>query len=349
MSRIKGVGEFFALDIGTHAIRVVELAGNARSGWSLKHFAYQPVEQAVTQDGSDAGREKLGEAIKAAVNQAGIKTRNVALGLPASKSFTTIIEVPNQPLNELAKVVRYQADQYIPMAIDDAQMDWAPLGPSPSDPAKMEILLASTAMDYAESRMEDVEQIGFNVVAQEPESIAIARSLMPVGATDARLLIDMGENSTDLAIVFNGAIRLVRAVPGGLLAMSRSVAATLNVVDDQARQFILKFGLAQDKLEGHVFRALSPVLEGFANELSKSVKFFENKYPNVKVGGIALSGYGGVIPFISEYIEAKTGVPSQQGNPWQLVRVTPEQQQALMPVAMEFAVAIGLAERENDV
>lgn len=347
MRIIKGVGEFFALDIGTNAIRVVELSGDAKSGWSLKHFAYTPVDKAVTQDNSENGKAKLGEAIMAAIQQSGTKTKNVALSLPTAKAFTTIIEVPNQPLEELGKLVHYQADQFIPMAMDDAEMDWAPLGTSLSDPNKQDVLLASTAKDYAEARMEDMEKLGLNVVAMEPDSISIARSLMPVGATDARLVLDMGESSTDMAIVYGNAIRLVRAVPGGLSGMARSVAATLNVADDQARQFILKFGLAQDKLEGHVFQALSPVLESFSTELSKSIKFFENKYPTIKVGGISLSGHAGQIPFVSEYVEAKTGVPTQQGNPWQLVRVTPEQQQSLAPVAMEFAVAIGLAEREN--
>ena len=53
-------------------------------------------------------------------------------------------------------------------------------------------------------------------------------------------------------------------------------------------------------------------------------------------------------PLFSEYIEAKTNVPTMKGNPWQLVRTTPEQQQALMHVASEFAVVIGLSERSND-
>lgn len=343
------MGEFFALDIGTNAIRVVELSGDAKAGWTLRHFAYTPVDRAIIQDNSEAGKVKLGDAIKTAVSQAGIKTKNIVFGLPTAKTFATIIEVPNQPLEELQKIVRYQADQYIPMAIDDAQMDWAPLGVNPSDPNKMEILLTSTATEYAESVMEQLEDLGYNLVALEPDSISIARSLMPIGASDARLVLDMGETSTDLAITFNNSVRLVRAVPGGLSAMARSVAGTLNVDENQARQFILKFGLAQDKLEGHVFRALSPVLEAYAGELAKSIKFFENRYPTVKVGGIAVSGYAGVIPFVPEYIEAKTGVATTQGNPWQLVKVTPEQQQALAPVAMEFSVAIGLAERENEV
>ena len=41
-------------------------------------------------------------------------------------------------------------------------------------------------------------------------------------------------------------------------------------------------------------------------------------------------------------------MPTMQGNPWQMVRVSQEQQSALMGVASEFAVAIGLAERSNE-
>jgi type IV pilus assembly protein PilM/plasmid segregation protein ParM len=50
------------------------------------------------------------------------------------------------------------------------------------------------------------------------------------------------------------------------------------------------------------------VLEGFAAELTKSIKFFQTRYPNTPVGGILLSGYGSVIPKFGEYVTAKTGV-----------------------------------------
>jgi type IV pilus assembly protein PilM len=349
MSLLKGVGDFFALDVGTNSLRIVQLAGDVQHGWSLQRFAYVPVDRAVMQDGSDAGKRRLGEIILGAVQQAGIHTKNVAIGMPAGKTFTAIIEVPNQPLRELSSVVKYQMDQYIPMAVDDAKVDFSVLGPSPNDPTRAEVLLASTAIAYAEERMEDIEALGLNVVAQEPDPIAMARALMPVGVADARLIIDYGEGSTDMVIVYQRAPRLVRTLPGGLGLLVKTVANALNVKEEQARQFILKFGLAQDKLEGQVFKALDGTLESFASELTKSVNFFQMKYPNVTVGGIILSGFAGVVPFLPEYIEAKTGVSTVAGNPWQLVRVTPEQQQALARVAAEFAVAIGLAERENNV
>ena len=118
--------------------------------------------------------------------------------------------------------------------------------------------------------------------------------------------------------------------------------------EDQARQFILKFGLDQNQVEGQVFRILSTHLDTFASELAKSVRFFQTKYINGKVGGIVLSGYAGMIPLFTNYIEAKTNIPTMKGNPWQLVRTTEEQQRVLMSVASEFAVAIGLSERSND-
>ena len=348
MSLLHGVGDFFALDIGTNSIRMIQLSGNAEKGWTLDKFAYVPVDQKITKDDSETGKRKLGEIILGAREQAGIKTKNIAIGLPARKTYTAIIEVPNAPQRELTQTVKYEADQYVPMSVDEAKIDFAVLGISPNDAKKAEILLSSTDNAYAESVMESVEQLGLNVIAQEPEPIAMVRALAPVGVQDARMIIDLGETSTDLVVMYQGSPRLVRSIPGGLLSFVRTVENSLKVRDDQARQFILKFGLAQDKLEGKVFEALKSTLEGFAMEMTKSVRFFQNRYVGAQVGGIVLSGFSGIIPFIAEYIEMQTGVATTQGNPWQYVKVTPAQQQMLLPVASEFAVAIGLAERSNE-
>ena len=348
MNLLHGVGDFFALDIGTNSIRMIQLSGNAEKGWTLDKFAYVPVDQKITKDDSETGKRKLGEIILGAREQAGIKTKNIAIGLPARKTYTAIIEVPNAPQRELTQTVKYEADQYVPMSVDEAKIDFAVLGISPNDAKKAEILLSSTDNAYAESVMESVEQLGLNVIAQEPEPIAMVRALAPVGVQDARMIIDLGETSTDLVVMYQGSPRLVRSIPGGLLSFVRTVENSLKVRDDQARQFILKFGLAQDKLEGKVFEALKSTLEGFAMEMTKSVRFFQNRYVGAQVGGIVLSGFSGIIPFMAEYIEMQTGVATTQGNPWQYVKVTPAQQQMLLPVASEFAVAIGLAERSNE-
>jgi type IV pilus assembly protein PilM len=259
-----------------------------------------------------------------------------------------VVETATLPEKELAKSFKYEIDKYVPMAINDAKADYVILGPSPNDPAQTEVLVSSVAKEYAESVMEMIEKTGLNIIAMEPEPLAMARSLAIPGAMDATMIIDFGEKSTDLVIVYKNQPRLVRSIPGGFGELVQAVTGNLGVREDQSRQFILKFGLAEDNVEGQVFKILSRSLDNYASELAKSVRFFQTKYLNGKVGGIVLSGYASMIPLFAEYIEAKTNIPSMKGNPWQSVRTTQEQQRALVSVASEFAVVIGLSERSND-
>jgi len=347
MALLKGVGDFFALDIGTNAIRVLQLSSTGPDSWALEHFGYAPIDEKTASSNSPESLRKLGEVIMTAVGQSGIKSKSVVVGLPSNKTFTTVIELPLMPEAELKSTLKYQIDQYIPMAANEAKVDWALLGTSLHDPKQQEVLLASTSNAYAEERLEFIESLGLDVIASEPDPLAMVRSLLPAGVPDARLIIDVGDQSTDLAITFGDSPRLVRTIPMGIRSLVKAAVQNLNVQEDQARQFILKFGLAPDRLEGQVFRAVESTLETFATELTKSIKFFQTRYPSTPVGGILLSGYGAIVPLFGDYVTAKTGVPSSVANPWQKVRVAQADQQQLLTVASEFATVIGLAQRKN--
>lgn len=251
------------------------------------------------------------------IGQAGIHTKDVALGLPSTKTFTTIIEVPTMSDAELRSTLKYQADQYIPMPLDDAKVDWAKLGPSPNDAKKQEILLASTAQNYVEGLIETIDSLGFNVIAAEPDPIALTRSLLPNQPTGAHVILDIGEMSTDIVVTVGDRPVLVRTLPMGLKALVSAIVQNLNIKEDQATQFVIKFGLAPDRLEGQVFRAIEGVLDNFVAEIVKSIKFFQNKYVSESVSKIHLSGYAGIIPLLADYIASKTQLSTEVTSPWQ--------------------------------
>lgn len=347
MALLKGLGDFFALDIGTTAVRVVQLSPSGNDSWTLQHYGYASTDEKITASNSPEAMHKLGEVIMTAVGQSGIKERNVVIGLPSSKTFTTVIDVPIMSDVELKSTIKYQIDQYVPMAINDAKVDWALLGQSLHDPKQQEVIIASTANTYAEERLEFIESLGFNVIAAEPDPIAMIRSLLPPGTTDAKLIMDVGEKSTDLAVTYGDTPRLVRTIPTGLSSLIKAATQNLNVQEDQARQFILKFGLAPDRLEGQVYRAIEGTLDNFATELIKSIKFFQTRYPNTPVSGVLLSGFSAVVPQFGDYIAAKTGIAASVANPWQKVHVSQSDQQQLSVIAAEFATVIGLAQRRN--
>lgn len=344
----KGVGDFFGLDIGTNGVRVVQLAPTGSGKWSLQHYGYAPVDIKTALGDSPEARRKLGEIIMTTVGQSGIKTKNVAINLSSTKTFVTVVDLPPASEADLKNTIKYQIDEFIPMPMDDAKVDWAPLGQSLHDPTQQEVLLASTAETYAEDRLELVESLGFDVIAAEPDSLAMLRSVMTPGRPDAQVVVDIGEQSINVAIVYGGAPRLVRTIPNGLETLIRAVSQNLGVQEDQARQFVLKFGLAPDKLEGKVVHAIESTLDGFVSEVSKTIKFFQTRYASLAVGEISLVGYASTIPALDQYVAAKTGIKTAIANPWQFVAV-PAGDQNLSMVASEFAVAVGLAQRGGAV
>ena len=348
MKIFKGMGEYFALDIGTKSIRVVQLAAAGDGHWRLEGVGYTGIDPKIISSDSPEARKKLGNAITSTIGQAGIRTKDVVIGLPSNKTFITVIEVPVMSDAELRSTLKYQADQYIPMPLDDAKVDWVKLGSSPIDAKKDEVLLASTAQDYVENLIEMIDSLGLNVVAAEPDAIAITRSLLPHNPTGAHIVMDIGDVSTDIVVTLGGNPVLVRTLPIGLQSFVGAIVHNLNVKEDQALQFIVKFGLAPDRLEGQVFRAIENVLENFTGEITKSIKFFQNKYAAQSVTKMHLSGYAGIIPHLAEYIGTKTELVTEVTNPWHKVAISEGAKEKISATEFEFATAVGLAQRGAD-
>jgi type IV pilus assembly protein PilM len=344
MSIFNQVGDYFSLDIGTTAVRVVKLGGKP-SQWSLQKYAIVPVDMRVSTSDAADDQRKLAEVITTAIGQSGIRDKNVILGVPSNRMFATVVELPEMPKSELASTIKYQAEQYIPMSLDEAKVDHAVLGKSANDPSKVEILLASVANSFSEMRLDMIEGMGLNVLAMEPDSLALTRALLPADVSDGRLIVEVGDSTTDVVLAYDNAPRLIRSIPTGMQAFVKAATQNLNIQANQASQFILKFGVQPDKLEGQIFRALEATLDQFASELEKSITFFRTKYPSVQIGSIIVSNYGVSIPSFGQYLASKLNLRAEFGNPWQHVSVSPADQTKLQPLSSQFAVAIGLAQR----
>jgi type IV pilus assembly protein PilM len=347
-SIFSAVGEFFALDIGSSAVRIVQLHGSGNNR-ALVKYASVPLDVKVALSDAPADQAKLGEVITQLVNESGVSTTNVAVGLPSNKTFVTIVDMPKMSHQELESTIKYQAEQYIPMAAEEAKIDWVVLGNSPVEQGKIEVLLASVTNKFSEQRMDMLESIGLNVVALEPDSLALARALTPLGgSTQAQMIIDVGEYTTDIVITVGGAPRLVRSIPTGGQSLLKAAVQNLNIDENQARQFVYKFGLDQTKLEGQIFRALESTVEVIASEAQKSIKFFTTRYANTPLSGVVTAGAGAIFPGFHQYL-SKTlgGAQVQAGNSWQNVSYSNSAHEQLMSINHQFAVAVGLAEREG--
>lgn len=346
MSLLSGVSAFFGLDIGTTGLRLVELRGNGTSK-ALVKYAYVPVDPKLSQSDSQADKQKMGQAIANLIAEAKLTTRNVAVGLPSSRVFTTVADLDRLPTSELGKALLYQADSLIPTPPADSKIDWALLGDSPKDKSKVEVLLSSVPNNYVEQRLDLLESIGLNVIAFEPDGLALPRAVIAQGTTMPQLVIDMGNISTDLVIAIGDAPRLVRSIPTGSEAIVRSAQQNLGIDEKQAQQFVFKFGVSKDKLEGQVYQAIVSTVDILVAEIDKSIKFFQARYPDEKLERMIVTGGASAIPEFPLYLANKFTMNVEIGNAWRNVSFEASRQNELLAVSNQFSVAVGLAERNE--
>ena len=344
MGIISGATDFFGLDIGTTAIRVVELHGGGKVR-GLARYGQIAIDPKISQSDAHADEQKMIQAIRQVIADAKISSRNVAVGVPSSRTFTAVTDIDRLAPAELAKTIKYQADNLIPTPLSESKLDWALLGDSPKEPTKVEILLSSVTNDFIEKRLDMLESIGLNVIAFEPESLALTRALTAPDAGAPQMLLDIGSRATDLVITMGGAPRLTRSIPTGTDALIKAAMQNLSIDETQATQFVFKFGLSKDKLEGQIYNAINGTVDVLFAEIEKSIKFFMSRYTNVKIERIIVTGGASALPEFPLVIANKFGLSVEIGNAWRNIAFPADKQNELLSLSNHFGVAAGLAER----
>ncbi|CAN5697499.1 pilus assembly protein PilM [soil metagenome] len=346
MSILSGVSDFFGLDIGTSAIRVVELKGNGPVK-TLHRYGQVSAERKVLVSDSRADQQKLAQVVRDLIAQIGISSKNVAVGISSNRVFTAVFDMERLSQDELKKTLQFQAGSMIPTPIDESKVDWALIGDSPADKTKVEILLSSVPNELVEKRLDVLESIGLNVIAFEPDNLALVRSMIPPNVSTPHMVLDIGHSSTDLVIVMNGAPRLTRAIPTGTEAFVKAAVQNLSIDQSQAEQFVFKFGLSKDKLEGQIHQAIIGTVDQLVSEIEKSIKFFQARYVNTALQRIIVTGGASTLPEFPLYIANKFGISVEIGNAWCNTSFPPNRQNELLAESNYYGVAAGLAERRE--
>ena len=334
--------DYFGLDIGSTAIRLVQLkAGGANP--VLSNYGQIAMPPGLFASDAAGDRDKIAALVMQLVRERKVMTKNVVAGLASSKIFATVITTPKLDNAQLAKAIRFQAEQYIPMAIDQVKLDFAVLGPS-VDGKNVDVLLVAAPITAVTRYAEILEKAGLEPLALEANAIAVSRSLV-LSKDLSVVVLDMSTLDSDITIITGQSPRLMRSVSVGGSTFVRAVAQNLGLDEIQAEQFTNKFGLTQSKLEGQVYKAIKPSLDNLSGEIEKSVKFFLSRYPNQKIEKLVLTGAASALPELGNYFASTLNMPVEFGNSWAGVSFPATYQDELSGLSRDFAVAVGLAQR----
>lgn len=335
--------DFVGIEVGSTAIKLVQLR-KSNGVYNLVAFGSAQLPPNLAQSDSKLDMQKVANVLAQLVKSSHISTKNVVTALPGSAVFSTVIKMPPMNQSELAQAVKYQAEQNIPLKVEDVRIDWQVIRENPNT-KETAVMVVSAPNQKVDRVMDLFGMAGLEVVYLETSPIAVARALS--STTDPLVMIvDLGSIGTELSVVENGVVSHVRSLPAGGAAFTRAIAQNLGLDDVQAEQFKRKFGLSQDKLEGQVSRAMHPIISNITAEIQRSMKFYSEQYGG-NIQKIVLTGGGAKMPEMISYLKSLLGVEVVYGNPWTKVKYQPDVESQLTQLGFEFAEVVGLAMREN--
>lgn len=333
------------LDIGSHSIKLIELA---REGDQVALVAAgsMPTPQKALTSSLQADTESLAVAIKQLIQSTGTKTRTVNLALPESKVFTRVIEVPQLSPRELTSAIKWEAEQYIPLPLDQVNVDFTVLQDGKNTQTnKMEVLLVAAPKALVDKYVSIMELAELNAVSAETEIIAtsraVGRSLPNVRTV---MIVSLGALSTDIAILRSGILMFTRSVSTGGEALTRAIAQNLDFNLTQAEEYKRAYGLQQDKLEGKIIAAAKPIMDTILQEIKRAMAFYSEKYKEEHVDTVILSGGTARLPGMVIYMAQALNCEVQLANPW--VGIAKDARfNVLNTEGANFSIAVGLALR----
>lgn len=333
------------IDIGSKTIKIVELqkegTGFTLSASGIVGYSGNTVDK-MTDEKDFAS---LGAVIKKLHSEAGVNSKDVVISIPEQLVFTRTIKFPLLTDAEIASAVKWESEQYIPIPVNEAIIQHTILSRNEtSSPPEVIVLLVAAPRQVVERYVKVVEAAGLTPVAVETELIALTRALAPQDKTV--LLVDIGANSTDIAIASQSMLSFSRSIPIAGEAFTRAVSQGLGISAVQAEEYKKTYGLETTQLEGKIKGALDPVLRMVVDEIKKAVNYYQSEEKGDAPSAIIISGGTSGMPQIISMFSSLLGLEILVGNPFSRVSVDPETATKLAPYAPLYAVAVGLALRD---
>src|SRR6195256_5179217 len=165
------------VDISSSALKLVELAETSKGAYRLERYAIEPLPKDVVADGNIANLDQVSEALRRAHKRLGTRNRNIAMSLPAAMVITKKIIVPaGQKEEDLELLVEAEANQYIPFALDEVNLDFQTLGPAPNNPDESGSLTPPSRKEKVEDRFAAAEAAGLKPRVMDVESYAMQQA-----------------------------------------------------------------------------------------------------------------------------------------------------------------------------
>ena len=179
------------IDIGFNTVKIVEISKSGKP--SLQTFAFAQAPEKAIYSLKKEDIEKTAQSIKIALKSAQIKkisTRVGVSGLPESKVFTKVIQLPRMTEDSLETAVPAEAAKHIPLPPNQIYFDWQYIGPTYNN--QLDVLIVAAPNVLVDNYLQVFKIAGIDLIALETKPIAAARALIPANSQEPIMIFDFG-------------------------------------------------------------------------------------------------------------------------------------------------------------
>src|SRR6267143_987519 len=333
------VPPLFGLDISSSSVKMLEIVEAGRGAYRVERYAIEPLIRDTVVDGNISNLEQAADAVKRAHKRLGTRTKKIVVAAGLRE-------------DELEVQVESEANQYIPFALEEVNLDFQSLGPTANNPEEQEVLIAATRKEKVEDRVAVAHLAGLKPLVMDVESFAQQAALslvvqaLPGGGKDQNIaVVDVGANVMNVTVLRNDQSVYTREQAFGGNQLTQEIVSRYGMSAEEAETAKRSGGLPDD-FEAEVLR---PFMENLSQEVQRALQFFFTSTQYHAVDHILLAGGSAVIPGLDEVVNLRTQVPSSVANPFAAMQTSSRVQlKRLMIDAPSLVVACGLAMRRFD-
>jgi type IV pilus assembly protein PilM len=344
------------LDIEAGSIAATSLHVNG--GVSVDGFGVAPLRHGVFRDGEVQEPEELGDALKD-LFAANRLPKDVRLGVANQRVVVRTMRLPGiADAAELDAAVRFQAQDHIPMPLDQAVLDWRviPAAPGTEDQG-IEVVAVAARRDMLEPAMAAVRHAGLRLAGIDHGAFALIRALAPEAPAAAapianpystqaaaedtaenvpvqpvgRMFCNLGD-ITNIAVARDSYCLFSRILGFGVEGIAQSLSERSSLTLEHSRQWLAHVGLQApvDSIEGDpeiVSKARDALASGIGrlvDELRRSLEYYTALEESVAVESIVVAGPGTTIPGLVDQLQRGLTLPLHAVTPTALVGVAGE-------------------------
>lgn len=310
----------FGLDIGSGSLKVMQLDPASLGGKAPRIIGYGTAkfDPTAADNGVVVKPEVVAEAMLDLFKNrliGDITTRRVAMAIPAYRTFTRAISLPALKMKELADAVQLEAEQYIPMPLDELYLDYSLIRATKDT---TEVFAVAVPRKIVDSYLTLADLLGLEAVLIETTLGGGSRLFgQDTQSTGASVIIDFGSLSSDISI-FDKNILVTGTVQGGGAVFTSSIKDKLGVTQTEANIIKNKYGLSMSKKQKEIRQALAPTLEQIVKEIRRMIRYYEERYGTEQPINQAVTlGGGANMPGLTEYLTEALRLPVRHCEPWQ--------------------------------